>query len=361
MKLRFFALMAVVCMAAGLEGQVTTVKGQVATIKFGLNINSVQSLNGQPPDVSFDSYRFWDDGSQWPNINTAQGYYNFSVTTSWLNMLRQAGVTDVLFELGRTPPWASTNPSNWNCDYSGYGGPGQCAPPLGLNSNGTGSNQIWRQWCKAVGQYFSQNSDILVAAWSPWNEFTRQTPSNAWSGTNAQMVRLAQDARAILLGRGTITATGETAQQVLESVGLSSPAYSRYAESAMLSPSTAGWENNQGEFFQYLATPGASAASEIFALHLYAWSSQKAMQLYSYFRQQTNYPNTPAWNTESSWYGTTLEQDAGSYVKDLFVDLADAGVTRSYWYGYLWYSPLYSGNELTEAGNAWQEAFSWFH
>jgi hypothetical protein len=352
MKVKFFALLFAVCMIASSQAQ---------TIKFGLNINDFRPLGGQPPEVLFDSYRFWDNGSQWSNINTAQGYYNFSVAGNWLNVLRQAGVSDVLFELGRTPPWASSSPNNWSCDYADYGGPGQCAPPLDLNSDGTGSNQIWRQWCKAVGQYFSQNSDILVAAWSPWNEFTRHTPSNAWSGTNAQMVRLAQDARAILLGRGTITATGETAEQVLQTVGLTSPAYSRYAESSMLSPSTAGWWPNEEIFFQYLDSPGAVDASEIFALHLYAWSSAQALGFYNYFRQNTSYPQIPAWNTESSWYGLTLEQSQYVYVTTLFVDLADAGVTRSYWYAYEGYSPLYQGSALTEAGTAWQDAFSWFH
>jgi hypothetical protein len=352
MKGKFFALIVVLCALVNLEAQ---------TIKFGLNINDFRPLGGQPPKVSIDSYRFWDNGSQWPNINTAKGYYNFSVTTNWLNVLRQAGITDVMFELGRTPPWASSNSNNWNCDYANYGGPGQCAPPVDLYSDGTGPDMIWREWCKAVGQFFSSNSDILVAAWAPWNEFTRHVPTNAWSGTNAQMVRLSQDARAILLGRGTITATGETAEQVLETVGLTSPAYSRYAESSMLSPSTAGWEPNQDTFFQYLASPGAAAASEIFALHLYAWSSDQALNFYTYFRQNTNYPNVPAWNTESSWAGLDLQQTQEAYVEGLFTGLANAGVPRSYWYAYQSYAALYSGGGLTGAGIGWQDAYGRFH
>jgi hypothetical protein len=340
---------------------VLTVTLTAQSIEFGININNWKQLGGEPPKVSVDSYRFWDNGSQWAEINHRPGHFAFGVTSNWLQVLRSAGIHDVLFELGRTPRWASSDPDNKQCDYASYGTPGECAPPKDLNADGTGSDMIWRSWCKAVGEYFSNNSDILVRAWSPWNEFTRHSPTNAWSGTDPQMVRLAQDARAILLGRGTITATGETAEQVLKSVGLSAPAYSRYAESSMLSPSSGGWENLQTVFLRYLSTPGASDATEIFALHLYAWSAEKALQLYDYFRDHSDYASTPAWNTESSWTATGLHGSPSAYVKKLFTGLANAGVSRSYWYEYMSSAPLVHDHDLTDAGVAWQQVYRKMH
>jgi hypothetical protein len=331
------------------------------TIQFGVNMGSTKRLGGKAPIVNFDSYRFWDDGAQWANINYAQGKFAFGVTDNWLQVVRQAGVHDVLFELGRTPKWASSDPNDWKCDYAQFKTPGECAPPKDLNADGTGPDLIWRDWCKALGQYFSQNSDILVSAWGPWNEFTRHSPTNSWSGTNAQMLRLAQDARAILLGRGTITATGETAEEALKTVGLTAPAYSRYAESSMLSPSTGGWEDLQDDFMHYLSQQGASDAAEVIALHLYAWSADKALDLYQYWKSHTNYPNIPVWNTESSWTATGLKGSQFDYVKGLFTGLAKAGVGRSYWYEYDSTAPLARGNQLTDAGVAWQDIYPRLH
>ncbi|HEX8814431.1 MAG TPA: hypothetical protein VF753_02930 [Terriglobales bacterium] len=351
-KYFYFAWFTILILTSSLTAQ---------SIEFGLNIGNWKKLNGKPPKVSVDSYRFWDDGAQWAQTNYANGKYSFGVTSNWLHALRKSGINDVLFELGRTPKWASSNPGDKNCDYGNYGTPGECAPPIDLNADGTGPDLIWREWCKAAGQYFSQNSDILVRAWSPWNEFTRHSPTNAWSGTNAQMVRLAQDARAILLGRGTITATGETAEQALKTVGLSAPAYSRYAESSMLSPSSGAWTDLQSRYLNYLSTPGAKEAAEILALHLYAWSADKALWLYNYFRNHSNYDDIPAWNTESSWGATGLQGSQSTYVKDLFSGLASAGVGRSYWYEYQSTAPLVNKDGLTSGGVAWNEVYNQLH
>ena len=110
---------------------------------------------------------------------------------------------------GRNAELDIQRPSNTICDYASVA-PGSCAPPADLNSDGTGTDQAWRSF---IYQLASHITELNRRAYSPvttyemWNEFSRNTES--WTGSQAQMVRLSQDAYCILKGVGTIAATGE--------------------------------------------------------------------------------------------------------------------------------------------------------
>src|SRR5262249_46810293 len=130
------------------------------------------------------------------------------------------GVSDLILTLSATPQWAASNGSVNTCDYSFYT-TGDCSPPADLNSDGTGTNQHWRDYVYALGAHIAGLAPGTYMApnyFEMWNEFTRgsgstnctesSTPS-AWLGTCEQLVRMAQDANCILTGRAiTITATG---------------------------------------------------------------------------------------------------------------------------------------------------------
>ncbi len=162
---------------------------------FGMHIHSV----GTPwPDtvvftVQFGGLRLWDSGTGWSEINTAPGVFDFSHMNSWLTEA-QANNVDVLYNLGRTPNWASSMPNDSTCNYSDLGGGnGQCWPPNDLNSDGSGTDAIWISWVTSVvSQHKGQ-----IKYYEIWNEWNIEA---SWSGTTQQLVRMTQDARCVVEG-----------------------------------------------------------------------------------------------------------------------------------------------------------------
>jgi hypothetical protein len=145
------------------------------------------------PSVQFGALRLWDSGVGWSEINTAAGTYNFTHMDSWLSEA-QANNVEMLYNLGRTPTWASSNPNDSTCNYSTEGGGnGQCWPPNDLNSDGSGADAIWISWVTAVATHYKGQ----IKYYEIWNEWNIQ-PS--WSGTTAQLVRMTQDARCVVEG-----------------------------------------------------------------------------------------------------------------------------------------------------------------
>ncbi len=173
---------------------------------FGLHINR-QSTPW--PQVRFGSLRLWDAGSaQWSQVNPAPGKYDFSDLDEWLQKAKTHNVTDVLYTLSRTPRWAvgSSNRGDANdssCDYNRVNGPGQCWPPKDLGPDGKGPNQIWKDWVREVATHVKNldSSHAKIRYWQIWNEFHRD---GSWKGTDDQLVRLAEDARCVITGNGTV-------------------------------------------------------------------------------------------------------------------------------------------------------------
>jgi hypothetical protein len=319
---------------------------------LGLNINGTN-----PPVLAkFNSYRSWDNGTRWSLMNPSDGQFDFTPLVNWLDFLDSIKVKDLIFELGGTPQWLASQPNAQSCNYGG----GCCSPPKDLNHDGTGSNLGWREWCRAVSQRFSAYPDFTVH-FSPWNEFVRQPPypdNLAWTGTNEQLVRLSEDARAILFGRGMITATGESAQKVLDSLGLSKPLFSN-PNGKMLPPN-----NCQGDFFNkmyfpYLATPGASDSAEVMIIHIYEPSPENVLSDIKLFRAGLDSINLAKelWIGEWSWGLQTPLISPADYVTQT-ITLIENEVDRLYWYAYAWPdAPLGSITGLNPAGEAWNKMY----
>jgi hypothetical protein len=328
---------------------------------FGMNIN--RAVDAQPLLVKIDSKRFWDDGCSWVHVNPARGEFDPTTITKWITVLQAAGVKDVLFELGGTPSWASTNQAQ-GCDYNRLG---YCSPPSDLHSDGTGPNLIWREWCKYIAQLFTTFPGVLVSGWCPWNEFTRQvgwTGTHSWLGTSQQMVRLAEDARAIILGRGHgITATHETITEALATVGLTSAAYNRTNSSVLLSPSSGAGKWFFPKLLAYYSTPGAVEAVEASAVHLYPEpdnTSKGALAVFdAYVAAMSGYPIKPLWITEGSYRGgPSSGQSIADFVRGYYTELYNL-VDRIYWYAYddPTCGQLASGKLLLPSGVAYNEVY----
>ncbi len=165
------------------------------------------------PTVNYEMQRFWDSPPlQWPSINTASGVFDFTNLDATLARAYTNGVTEGLYTLARTPPWATSNPSDTSCHYmttTSGGGNGECDAPIDLNTDGTGTNAIWKAWITAIASHANDPTYLQTHAhiryWEIWNE---PDAKFYWAGSFAQLARLTEDANCIITGRGVIHESG---------------------------------------------------------------------------------------------------------------------------------------------------------
>ena len=202
---------------------------QTATQPLVLTVNSSTSGGNNPPasywgfsesdtngggwpTVSYGMQRFWDSPPlQWPSINTASGVFDFTSLDSDLALAYSRGTMEGMYTLARTPPWATSDPTDTSCaDTTGMGGgDGECDPPSDLNSNGSGANAIWKAWITAIATHVNSAGYTATHAhikyWEIWNE---PDTTLFWRGSIAQLARLTEDANCIITGRGVIHENG---------------------------------------------------------------------------------------------------------------------------------------------------------
>ena len=313
----------------------------------------------------FGSARLWDTGTEWNNVQPSQGAaFEWAHLDAWMSALQANGITHVLFPLSGTARWASSDPDNQHalCDYATDDPPsnyGYCAPPVDLNTDGTGADQYWRDWIAAVSQHLvsvGSADGITIDAYEGWNEFTRQPSDSqpgggiAWEGTDQQLVRMMQDARCIIIGnlggsQTTEASGGQTCDQVLQSVNLSAPTD---PSALFLSPNTG--VGNTHLFLEawdsYMNTPGAADAADGYAFHLYKTKPDMPVEsrmlpaLLAFESDPTvaagMQDGKPVWATEGSWQNNSDlpdPDDQAAYVaRDYLFLFSVANLQRFYWY-----------------------------
>jgi hypothetical protein len=197
---------------------------QIPAAFFGMDVYEHSSY---PLRVGYGDFRLWDvDDAQWQPMHTCPSSYTTEQcqanptlsSIDWtqfdqnLSANYSAGIHDgALMTLSRTPQWASQDPSDAQCTY-GNGGP--CDPPVHLNADGSGANDIWDYWVTQIATRVNQPSYLTSRAhikyWEPWNEpFCNSKlngcgPPFSYRGTYAQLLRITEDTRCIILGQGTI-------------------------------------------------------------------------------------------------------------------------------------------------------------
>jgi len=160
---------------------------QVPGNYFDMTLTEIQAPF---PSASIGSLRLWNTGTDWAHMNPAAGVYEFSQFDQWLDQAATHGV-DLLYTFGRTPDWASANP-RLGCSPVPAG---ECAPPKDLNPDGSGSDQLWKDFVTAIVTHNKESRTGHVLHWEIWNEPNAQ---GNWQGTVAQIVRMTADAWAII-------------------------------------------------------------------------------------------------------------------------------------------------------------------
>ncbi len=269
----------------------------IPTEYFGIHMHS-SNLPWPHAELNIGAVRLWDasgenpphDDAQWAAINTAPGIYDW--TTLDLHVERAlAHGADIVFNLGRTPQWASARPD----EFSPYGN-GQAAEPL--------DDQYWRDWVTAVGTRYQGQ----ITHWEIWNEPNYHW---FWTGNTVQLVSLAQQAHGIL--------------KSIDSSNL------------IISPSP----YDLGYLDEYLSHGGGDYA-DIIGYHFYLVEGEEPEFLYEsyvpvakFIMDSHGQSAKPLFDTENGWPGWPLPDDvARSYLARSYLLEWAAGIGRFYFYSW---------------------------
>src|SRR5437868_8712203 len=162
-------------------------QAQVSKQLFSMSMQSGVLYGQAWPNPSLGGVRLWNTQTSWPDISPTSSRYDWSTLDSWLRAANAHGA-DVMYTFGRIPKWASSKPGDNTCRY----GAGQCDPPNDLNRDGSGTNQHFRNFVTAIATHAAGRIKYWEIANEPQNSFY-------WTGTIAQVVRMAKDARSIIL------------------------------------------------------------------------------------------------------------------------------------------------------------------
>jgi hypothetical protein len=291
---------------------------------FGLTV----LLSTREAQVTSSTARSWDayPGLSWTDSNPSRGVYNFSGLDKFIaqnepnstNKLKVA--RDMIYTLGRTPQWASSNPYV-SADY----GKGQCAPPSSLS--------YWDDYVTAVAKHAAGR----IKYWELWNE--PQNPSY-YCGDMSTMVTMAQHARSII-----------------KSIDPSA---------VIISPGTASGSEGPAWLATFLEDGGAAAVDAI-GFHGY-WNSTAegivtAIKDYKAVMADHGVSSKQLWDTEADGKVVTSTTTEAAFLAKYFLLHWSEGVPRFLWYAYDaaadWGQMFSSSTGLNVAGTAYAQTYNW--
>lgn len=298
---------------------------------FGADFNGFgvwPPTDGLRQTATLGGIRLWDDNVKWAQIETAKGAYDWSELDSHVSKAQSINA-DILYTIGNTPQWAGTIPPKSPC---GPQGPYSCSSPKDINTDGTGADAYFSDFITAlVTRYKGQ-----IAYYELWNE---PDCTCYWSGTNAQIVRMGQDAAAII-------------RSIDPNARILSP--------SAHGPSMATW------FDGYVAAGGA-ANFDIVNAHLRGNGSTNAspeafLTMWGDVTAETakrNLTNLPVWDDEHGIkQGQMSDPDElAGYVARSVLLRAGVGVQRQY--VYTWDQGGGLGLQGNESGTAWDVVAGW--
>jgi hypothetical protein len=241
----------------------------------------------------------------WGNIETARGVYNWAFYDDFVAMASMHGVPFVL-TFGWTPSWAVA-------DQSSCSGLTCTAPPDNL--------QDWIDFVTAVVNHYNGAQAPHIKYYELWNEANDAT---FWTGTQAQLVALAQaaypiihsDPGAILLAPSV---TGNLSQAAAWLQGYLQAGGSQYADG--------------GTFHGYLSPTGAvpypfpEDTSSFGDIVTRAAAFRSALD-------QNGLAGKPMFDTEGSWgkANITDPDQQAAWLARWYILQASAGVSAVYWF-----------------------------
>lgn len=276
---------------------------------FGISAHN-EVLYGTPwPTMPIYGMRLWDTASGWGQINSAKGVYDWTTLDLWTAAAAAHG-DQLIYTFGMTPTFASSGPNDDTCDY----GTGFCYPPDDLNSDGTGTDQHFIDFVSAIAQHAPS-----ITLWEMWN-----TPHDTfqWKGTDAQLVRMTQDANTYI-------------KKYIPTALIISPA------NGQLNYSYPGGNCTMADKMGGYLAAGMGKYIDIVALHTYYTTVPEdivpVVQCYLSTMATYNVSSLPLWSTEGAW-GFNIDlpgaNNQAGFVARLYLLLWSSGVQRHYWYSW---------------------------
>jgi hypothetical protein len=351
---------------------------------FGLHIHSTLT---PWPTLGFGGFRLWDTETRWAQIEKSQGVYDFRILDNFLAELSSHSISTVVYTFGQVPIWASSNPADSVCDYASNAGNGGCDLPTDLNPDGTGTNQTWINFVTALAQHVNDPTYLQnhahIQYWEPWNEWYRNNVVNTYPyplvslrATYAQMVRMSEDLRCVITGKGSVNGNPCTATPIDSTAIIVSPSDG--------GPKDAGSTNVFQNFLYCKGTgsnaplPGSycttgsrgSAIGDIINTHFYQTGASQPEDLARSVSQYKALLNPtdlakPLWSDEGGWGRDSTLPDPdvqASWVARYYLVGWSSGLAQMYWYAYdgnTFGTLSTSSGALNPAGEAYGQVYNW--
>jgi hypothetical protein len=358
---------------------------------FGLQFNSPNSQVTAP----FGRCRIWGgSGTLWADLEPSKGIYKFETLDATLASARQAGISDgCIFTFGYFPQWASTHPDDDTCEKLNSM-TGSCWPPDDLNFDGTGTNQTVVDALTAIATHVNNPTYLQTHAhikyWEPFNEPYRSrtlsgtvcTTSHhcSYNGSYAQLVRIAEDMRCIIKGKGTVNGVPCGRAAIDPSASILTPSGQTYFQTNGRLVVANFLQCNHSPFLGSGCTTGArgSAATDVVNFHCYIFTGNADDAAANIAASRALLAPTdalkPFFCDEGSWGRQTDLPDRdlqAGFVARWLINILNQQVTTAMWYswdnqtwGTLWNPKGKSGcNQVTgclnKAGVAYEQTYNW--
>ncbi len=303
---------------------------------FGMDVNGL--TYGTPwPEVPVGTLRLWDSNTPWNMLNPSSGTYSWTYLDENIK-LAQENNAQIIYTFGRTPTWAIAGGAACNGGY---------AP------NGCANAPVLADWDAYVTAIVDHVGPGVIKYWELWNEANLTL---YWTGTNAELVQMAADARKII-------------KAVDPNAVILSPSETDNYSAGM---TCTGGSNNCGSvWLQAWLQAGGAAYIDGVAFHAYPQMNETPEQVVSQVAYQravmsaNGVGSLPLLDTESSWGENSDLPAAADQVAFLARHLIleqSSGVATSVWYAYDGgdWGPLWTKTSgLNEAGEAYGQVALW--
>ena len=300
--------------------------GQVVPASVtGMHVAGVQDGAWPDDNVPFGSVRLWDSGTNWSQVESVKGTYDWGALDRAIKNAESHRVKDILLVLGATPTWNASR-----IRPTDYPVPGAASAPKSLAA--------WDAFVSAVVTRYAGR----ITSYEIWNE---ASIAMFWNGTPEKLALMTKRAADIIREKDPKAAV------VAASTTVRLPAaFDRF-------------------FTRYLAALGElDWPVDVFSAHLYPASLDSTDERAAFISSvkaklaEAGAPDLPVWDTELN-YGLAgpgpdnpLTPIAGATARDWVVqttlDSLHLGIDRTYWY--IWTPEPYPllGMQLTNDSGA---------
>jgi hypothetical protein len=271
---------------------------------LGMHVAGAQEGDWPSGRVPVESFRLWDTGTSWLQIEATRGRYDWRGLDTALSTAADAGVSDVLMILGPTPVWNASTTRGVQ-----YPVPGAASVPR--------SFAAWDEFVSAVVDRYAGQ----ITAYQIWNEASLKM---FWRGSPERMANLTQRAYQIIKEKdpeALVVAASTTIRL--------SGAYNRFFPAYLEALAERDWP------------------VDVLAIHSYPSGEDDPLQRSRNLRQvrqtlgELDAHSLPVWDTELN-YGLAGPGDiprtevvgdqATSWVVRTYLDSLRFGIDRTYWY-----------------------------